>query len=54
MQLNTAETGTDSNGASEVSTSEAIEHFIQKRSHKYMRACNIIKTNLYNKQQKRD
>jgi len=28
MQLNTAETCTGSNGASEVSTSEAIEHFI--------------------------
>jgi len=41
MQLNTAETCTDSNGASEASTSEAIEHF-WKRSHKYMKACNII------------
>jgi len=28
MQLNTAETCTDSSGASEVSTSEAIEHFV--------------------------
>jgi len=28
MRLNTAETCTGSNGASEVSTSEAIEHFI--------------------------
>jgi len=28
MRLNTAETCTDSNGASEPSTSEAIEHFI--------------------------
>jgi len=27
MQLNSAETCTDSNGASEASTSEAIEHF---------------------------
>jgi len=27
MQLNTAETFTDSNGVSEASTSEAIEHF---------------------------
>ena len=39
MQLNTAETCTDSNGAVKVSTSEAIEHFIWKRSHKYIRAC---------------
>ena len=54
MQLNTAETCTDSNGASEVSTSEAIEHFIWKRSHKYMKACNIIMTKAYNKQQKPD
>jgi len=28
MQLNTAETCTDSNGAAKVSTSEAIEHFV--------------------------
>jgi len=28
MRLNTAETCTDSNGASEASTSEVIEHFI--------------------------
>jgi len=28
IQLNTAETCTDSNGVSEVSTSEAIEHFV--------------------------
>jgi len=28
MWLNTAETCTDSNGASEASTSEAIEHFV--------------------------
>jgi len=54
MQLNTAETCTGSNGASEGSTSEAVEHFIKKRSHKYMKACNIIMNNLYNKQQKRD
>jgi len=53
-QLNIAETCTDSNGASEASTSEAIEHLIQKRSNKYMKACNIIMTKLYNKQQKRN
>jgi len=34
MRLNTAETCTDSNGASEASTFEAIEHFC-KRSHNY-------------------
>jgi len=28
MQLNTAEACTDSNGASEARTSEAIEHFV--------------------------